>query len=97
MSKLNLLGAWNGGLSKFFAGKSAQSFMNAGLTAMAAGGSCGSSCGAGDDGKKKEAPKPSACGSSCGTGDDGKKKETPKPSACGSSCGAGDDKGKPKK
>jgi hypothetical protein len=37
-------------LSKFFAGKSAQSFMNAGLTAMAAGGS---SCGAGD-GKKDE-------------------------------------------
>jgi hypothetical protein len=48
MSKLNLLGAWNGGLETFFAGNSAQSFMKAGLTAMAAGGSCGSSCGAGD-------------------------------------------------
>jgi hypothetical protein len=93
MSKLNLLGAWNGGLEKFFAGNSAQSFMKTGLTAMAAGGS---SCGAGDGDKKEEKPKPSACGSSCGSGDGDKKKEQPKPSACGSSCGAGDDKGKPK-
>jgi hypothetical protein len=97
MGKLNLLGAWNGGLEKFFAGNSAQSFMKAGLTAMAAGGSCGSSCGAGDGGEKKEEPKPGACGASCGAGDEGKKQEQPKPSACGSSCGAGDDKGKPKK
>jgi hypothetical protein len=48
MSKLNLLGAWNGGPEKFFAGNSAQSFMRTGPVAMAAGGSCGSSCGAGD-------------------------------------------------
>jgi hypothetical protein len=64
MSKLDVLGAWNGGLEKFFAGKSAQSFMRTSLTAMAAGGSCGSACGAGDGGgKKKEEPKPkpSAC------------------------------------
>ncbi|MDR1469701.1 MAG: hypothetical protein LBT00_10450 [Spirochaetaceae bacterium] len=40
MSKLNVLGAWNGGREKFFAGNSAQSFMGAGLVAM--GGSCGS-------------------------------------------------------
>lgn len=93
MSKLNVLGAWNGGLANFFTGKSAQSFMGIGLTAMAAA----SSCGAGDDGKKKEGEKPSACGSSCGAGDDGKKQEKPKPSSCGSSCGAGDDKGKPQK
>jgi hypothetical protein len=91
MSKLNLLGSWNGGLEKFFTGNSAQSFMKTGLTAMAAGGSCGSSCGAGDGDKKKEEPKPGACGASCGAGDDGKKKEQPKPSACGSSCGAGDE------
>jgi hypothetical protein len=97
MSKLNLLGAWNSGLEKFFAGNSAQSFMKTGLTAMAAGGSCGSSCGTGDKDKKEEKPKPGACGVSCGAGDDGKEKEKPKPSACGSSCGAGDDKGKPKK
>jgi hypothetical protein len=88
MSKLNLLGAWNGGLEKFFAGNSARSFMKTGLTAMAAGGSCGPSCGAGDGDKKKEEPKPKpegpACGASCGAGDDGKKKEQPKPSACGS-------------
>ena len=96
MSKLNLLGAWNGGLEKFFTGNSAQNFMRTGLTAMAAGGSCGSSCGAGDsatgDDKKEEKPKPGACGASCGAGDDGKDKEKPKPSACGSSCGAGDKK-----
>jgi ACGX-repeat protein len=103
MSRLNLLGAWNGGLGKFFAGNSAQSFMRTGLTAMAAAGSCGSSCGAGDGGKKKEEPKP---GTSCGAGDDkpnpkpsacGAGDDKPKPSACGSSCGAGDDKGKPEK
>jgi hypothetical protein len=41
MSKLNVLGAWNGGKAVFFAGKNVQSFMNDGLTAMAAGGSCG--------------------------------------------------------
>jgi hypothetical protein len=87
MSKLNVLGAWNGGLAKFFTGKSAQSFLGTGLTAMAVSGSCGSSCGAKDDDKKKEEPKP---GASCGAGDDGKAK--PKPSACGSSCGAGDEK-----
>jgi hypothetical protein len=74
MSKLNLLGAWNGGLEKFFAGNSYKSFMRTGLTAMAAGGSCGLSCGAGDDGKKEEKPKPSACGSSCGAGDEKPKK-----------------------
>jgi ACGX-repeat protein len=87
MSKLNLLGAWNGGLEKFFAGNSARSFMKTGLTAM----TTGSSCGAGDDGKKEETPKPVACGPSCGAADEGTK-EQPKPSACGSSCGAGDDK-----
>jgi hypothetical protein len=101
MSKLNLLGAWNGGLEKFFAGNSYKSFMRTGPVAMAAGSSCGSSCGVGDSNKKKEEPKPGACGASCGAGDDGKKKEQPKPSACGSSCGAGDDgnqgsSGKPK-
>jgi hypothetical protein len=101
MSKLNLLGAWNGGLEKFFAGNNAQSFMRIGLTAMAADGSCGSSCGAGDgagdggDKKKEESkPKPGACGASCGAGDDGNKKEQPKPSACGSSFGSGDAKPK---
>ena len=69
MSKLNLLGAWNGGLEKFFAGNSAQSFMRTGLTAMVAGGSCGSSCGAGDKDKKEDKPKPGACGASCETED----------------------------
>jgi len=92
MSKLNVLGAWNGGLTTFFTGKSAQSFMGVGLTTMAVSGSCG----AGDDDKKEE-KKSGACGASCGAGDDGKKPEKPKPSACGSSCGAGDDKGKPQK
>jgi ACGX-repeat protein len=97
MGKLNLLAAWNSSPAEFFAGKSAQSFLSIGQVAMAVNGTCGSSCGAKDDDKKKEQPKPGACGASCGAGDDGKKKEEPKPSACGSSCGAGDDKRSPKK
>jgi hypothetical protein len=48
MSKFTVLGAWNGGKAAFFAGKSAQGFMNAGLTASAAGGFFGSSRKAGD-------------------------------------------------
>jgi hypothetical protein len=94
MSKLNVLGAWNGGGNKFYAGKSAQSFMGAGLTAMAASG-CGPSCGVGGGGvaPKKEEPKTGSCNGSCngscGAGDDGKDKEDPKPS---SGCGAGDEK-----
>jgi hypothetical protein len=67
MSRLNLLGAWNGRLEMFFAGNSAQSFMRAGPVAMAADGSCGSSCGAGNGGgKKKEEPKPKPEGPACG-------------------------------
>lgn len=64
MSKINLLDAWANGVSKFFLPKSAQGYMQ---PAMAVAGSCGSSCGAGDDGKKEE--KPAACGASCGAGD----------------------------
>lgn len=88
MNRLNTLDAWKNGVSNFFSKSSAQSYMGANLVAMASGGSCGSSCGAGDG--DKSAPKPSACGagddkpapkpSACGAGDD---KPTPKPSACG--------------
>lgn len=85
MSRLNVLDAWKEGVSKFFAPKSAQGYMQ---PAMAVVGSCGSSCGAGD--AKKEEPKPSACGSSCGAGDADEKEE--KPAACGASCGAADQK-----
>jgi ACGX-repeat protein len=92
MDKLSLLDAWSHGAGKFFAGNSAQDFLGAGQRAMASAGSCGSSCGANDEGKDKEEPKPGACGSSCGAGDNGKDKEKPKPGACGSSCGAGDKK-----
>jgi len=84
MNRLNVLDAWKEGVSKFFAPKSAQGYMQ---PAMAVAGSCGSSCGAGDE-KKDE--KPSACGSACGAGDADKKEE--KPAACGVSCGAGDQK-----
>jgi hypothetical protein len=87
MSKLNVLDTWANGVSAFFMPKSAQGYLK---PAMAVAGSCGSSCGTGDDGKKKEEPKP---GASCGAGDDGNKKEQPKPSACG----AGDDAGKSQK
>ena len=83
MNRLNVLDAWKEGVSKFFAPKSAQGYMQ---PAMAIAGSCGSSCGAGDE-KKDE--KPSACGSACGAGDADKKEE--KPAACGASCGASDE------
>jgi hypothetical protein len=90
MGKLNGLAAWLGGKSAFSLNKSAQGVMSAGLVSMAAAGSYGSSCGAGDKDKDKgeEKPKPSACGA----GDDDKGEKKPKPSACGSSCGAGDKK-----
>jgi hypothetical protein len=67
MSKLNILDAWKEGVSKFFAPKSAQGYMQ---TAFATAGIYASSCGAADD---KEKEKPSACGSSCGAGDDKEK------------------------
>jgi hypothetical protein len=55
MNKLNTLNEWADKASAFFAPKSAQGYLQ---PAMAAAGSCG----AGDDGKKEEKPKPSACG-----------------------------------
>jgi ACGX-repeat protein len=66
MSRLNTLSEWTNKASNFFAPRSAQGYLQ---PAMAATGSCGSSCGAGDD-KPQEEPKPSACDSSCGAGDD---------------------------
>jgi ACGX-repeat protein len=83
MGKLNFISSWTEGVSEFFAKRSAQSYMNRPMFAMAAAG-CGSACGAGD---KEAEEKPSACGSACGAGD---KEQEPKPSACGSACGAGD-------
>ncbi|MGL5513183.1 MAG: hypothetical protein ACRDBM_08165 [Sporomusa sp.] len=59
-------------MSNFYAPKSAQGYMNSGLTYSAMSGTA---CGAGEE-------KPSACGSSCGAGD-----EQPKPSACGAGDG----------
>ena len=86
MKGLQSLDSWKG--STDYAPKtSAQSYLSPDPSAKT-GGSCGSSCGAGDKPKAPE-PKPSACGSSCGAGDKPKAPE-PKPSACGSSCGAGD-------
>ncbi|MDR1616804.1 MAG: ACGX-repeat peptide [Syntrophomonadaceae bacterium] len=66
MSKLNLHGEWTDKTRGFFAPKSAQGYQ---YSATEAAGSCGSSCGAGDDTSKEE-PKPSACGSACGASDD---------------------------
>jgi ACGX-repeat protein len=87
MSELKVLNEWADKASHFFAPKSAQGYLQ---PAMAAAGSCGTSCGA-DGGKPAEEPKPSACGA----GDDKpaeRPKEESKPSACGSACGAGDQK-----
>ncbi|MDR1579053.1 MAG: ACGX-repeat peptide [Synergistaceae bacterium] len=83
MNKLNALNDWTKKTISFLAPKSAQGYL---CPAMAAAGSCGSSCGAGGD-KPKDEPKPG----SCGAGDD-KPKDEPKPSACGSSCGASEQK-----
>jgi uncharacterized low-complexity protein len=69
MNKLGMLDVWKNGVSKFFAPKSAQGYLQ---PVFAAAGSCGASCGAGDD--KPKLP------SACGAGDD---KPKPKPSACG--------------
>lgn len=65
MAKINMLNSWSGS-STFFGRTSAQGYLNAGKGSVAVNGSCGSSCGAGDDNKD---PKPSACGSACGAGD----------------------------
>ncbi len=62
MSKLNALNGWKAS-SEFNAKRNAQNYLNKGK--MVIGSSCGSSCGAGDDGDKKV----SSCGSSCGTGE----------------------------
>ncbi|MDL2229075.1 ACGX-repeat peptide [Treponema sp. OttesenSCG-928-L16] len=82
MNKLGIFDAWKNKESGFAAPNSAQGYLQ---PVMAAAGSCGSSCGAGD--KEEKPSKPSACGSSCGAGD--KEEKPSKPSACGSSCGAG--------
>lgn len=64
MSRLAALNGWKGS-NDFNSKRNAQNYLNKGK--MVIGSSCGSSCGAGDDGK--ETPKPSSCGSACGAGD----------------------------
>ncbi|MBP2663051.1 MAG: hypothetical protein H6Q71_999 [Firmicutes bacterium] len=81
MNNLGMLDGWKGD-SSFMAKRSAQSYFSPNQAVMDCSSGCGSSCGAGNDGKP--APKPTACGA----GDDGK--PNPKPTACGSACGAGD-------
>lgn len=66
MKGLQALDSWNDS-GHYIAKTSAQSYQDQGLSAKT-GGSCGSSCGAGDKPKAPE-PKPSACGSGCGAGD----------------------------
>jgi hypothetical protein len=63
MNKLAKLNVWVN-KSGFSSLKSAQGYLNSGMASMAAGTSCGSSCGAGDD-----KPKPSKA-ASCGASDD---------------------------
>ena len=50
MSKLNALNGWKAS-KEFNAKRNAQNYLNKGK--MVIGSSCGSSCGAGDDGDKK--------------------------------------------
>ena len=50
----------------YTARRSAQGYLCASEETPAAGGACGSACGAGDP---EPEPKPAACGSACGAGD----------------------------